>query len=119
MSSGPIEFLGEGPAHETPPGEFGGNDGLIQPEKPEVLTGDEAASGGHRWYDGIERETVAERSSVVARYAGQPLSASAAISGEDEDAGKVTDPITGVSHDAADLSTAGGAGAGELSSLKP
>jgi hypothetical protein len=41
MSNGPIEFMGEGPAHEVPASELGGADGLIQPP-PHEMTASEA-----------------------------------------------------------------------------
>ncbi|MBZ5739765.1 hypothetical protein [Nocardioides mangrovi] len=41
MPNGPIEFLGEEPLHYTPPAEYGGADGLIQPP-PHPMTPSEA-----------------------------------------------------------------------------
>ena len=41
MPTGPIEFMGERPVQFTPPSEYGGADGLIQPE-PHVVTPSEA-----------------------------------------------------------------------------
>ncbi len=42
MTSGPIEFLGEQPEHYTPPSEYGGDDGLIQPP-PHPMSASEAS----------------------------------------------------------------------------
>jgi hypothetical protein len=43
MTSGPIEFLSESPAHEVPASEYGGADGLIQPS-PHEMTASEVNS---------------------------------------------------------------------------
>lgn len=117
MSSGPIEFLGESEPHETPSGEFGGDDGLIQPEKDQVLKGDVEASGGHR-LDGDKRQAVSERAAVAGRVASAPLSSREAVTGEADTPDVLIDPKTGrvLPVDWSQDVTGDG---GDLSALKP
>lgn len=93
MSNGPIEFLGEEPVHEVPRTEFGGADGLIQPEDDTILPGGVEASGGHR-LDGDSREVIGERSAIMARAAREPVSGEAGRTGVDPDQ-TVVDPVSG------------------------
>lgn len=118
MSNGPIEFMGEEPGHDVPHSEYGGDDGLIQPEQPGVLRGDPAASGGHMLTDDAgERGIVGEKAAIAARVAGKPLSPREQVTGEADDEDLI-DPVTGRSIGPGALK-AGGGGAGELSSLQP
>lgn len=91
MSNSPIEWMGEEPGHHVPDSEYGGASGLMQPEKTDVLSGDVAASGGHRVHDGIERETVSERSAVGRRAAINPLGVAEGKSGIPNEDGVLRD----------------------------
>lgn len=85
MSSGPIEFLSDEPDRHVPATEYGGADGLIQPEWPGGFEG-----------EGQEGHTVNEKESlgIRARRANVPLMPREGSTGEvvgDE----VVDPVTG------------------------
>lgn len=96
MTTGPIEFLSDaGPAHEHPATEYGGADGLIQPAKDEILSGDPEASGGHSVM-GSQAEVQGERSSMAMRAAMAPLSLREQKTGEADQQGVMVDPATGM-----------------------
>lgn len=120
MSTGPIEFLSDGVIQEVPDSELGGADGLIQPERPEVLKGDPDASGGHV-LDGAlgDRQVVSERAAVIARAAVVPLSPGEQVSGVSDTAEDVVDPHTGRVLTADAIGRASDPASGELSDLKP
>lgn len=87
MSSGPIEFMGESFRDIKPASEFGGVDGLLQPDD----VGEALADGmkiGHEL-------TPSERAGVMARRAGVPLSSREAWTGESDAGEEVWDPATG------------------------
>jgi hypothetical protein len=118
MSNGPIEFMGEEAGHDVPHSEYGGDDGLIQPEQTGVLRGDPAASGGHMLTDDAgERGIVGEKAGIAARVAMAPLSSREQMTGEADDE-ELVDPVTGRQIGVGALK-AGGQGSGELSSLQP
>lgn len=95
MSDGPIEFMGEEAGHDVPSTEFGGADGLIQPEDGTVLRGDPGASGGHRiTEDAGKREYVSEKLQIAARVGMSPLSMREQITGIADDE-EIVDPHTG------------------------
>jgi hypothetical protein len=109
MSQGPIDF-GDEEIHETGYStEFGGVDGLIQPETP---AGGDAASG--------HALTPSEISQIAGRRATVPLSSRAAKTGEPDDV-LIIDPVTGREVDVADLKdvTDEPTHVGELSDMKP
>ena len=118
MTNGPIDF-GVGAVHEVPATEFGGADGLIQPESDVVLKGDPEASGGHT-LESDKRQALYENAAILTRRAMVALPADVAGTGvetrwrDDE----VVDPVTGRTADVG-RNVAGGAGKGELSDLKP
>lgn len=91
MTNGPIEFMGEENRPRRPATEFGGEDGLIQPEKPEALKGDPAASGGH----GPDSLTPSELNGMMARQAGVPLVGLEQTTGVSASGEVVIDPVTG------------------------
>lgn len=120
MSQGPIEFLSDaGPPQTVPGTEFGGEDGLIQPEFSQSLMGDPEASGGHTLESG-SRESVAEVAAIMARRAMRPvdvlrgmiLDPDVASAGAD-----AVDPLTGRVAPST-INKAGGS-EGELSDLAP
>lgn len=90
MSTGPIDF-GEGEIHEVPSTEFGGADGLIQPERGETLKGDPLASGGHN----DDALTPSELRGIMARTAGVPLAGVEQRDGISLTGDVVIDPVTG------------------------
>lgn len=117
MTQGPIEFLGDsGPAHEVEPTEFTGADGLIQPVKPEILSGDPAASGGHT-LEGDHREEISEINGIMGRRAMQPLDVVRGVVLDGDDGADPTDPVTGRVAPPT-MNKAGGA-KGELTDLAP
>ncbi len=110
MSTGPIDFDEEG-ARETGYGtEFGGVDGLIQPE---------VAPGAGTAKNPLEGHALSEteKSRIAARRAMDPLSGRAAWTGE-PDTEQIFDPHTGREVDVADLEDVTGTG-GTPSDLKP
>lgn len=123
MSNSPIEFLGEEPGHDVPATEYGGDDGLIQPEQPGVLRGDPAASGGHVLSeDAGERGIVGEKNAVGVRAAMANGSLREQVTGEADDE-EIRDPATGRvvppgAYKNVDGSRRGSA-SGDLSSLQP
>ena len=67
MSTGPIEFMGEGAVHEVPSSEYGGDDGLIQPSPEETgLVAGDGMPIGHEL-------TPSEVAGIMARRAGTAL----------------------------------------------
>lgn len=70
MSQSPIEFLGEGEAHEVPSSEYTGADGLIQPSRADVNL--RAADGMEIGHD----LTPSERAQIMSRRARVPLQGS-------------------------------------------
>jgi hypothetical protein len=120
MSQGPIEFLSGTPVHEVKPTEFGGADGLIQPEKAERLRGDPDASGGHVLSgDAPERQIVSERAQVLMRQATVPLTGAEQTTGVSATGEDIVDPVTGRALDGGAIGKASAPGSGELSDLKP
>ena len=116
MTVGPIEFLSDsGPPHEVPDTEFGGADGLIQPEKEDRLVGSPDSSGGHT-LESDRREVIGEIAGILARNGMQPLSPSVGWTGV-ADTEDVIDPVTGRVVPV-DYNKLGGQ-PGELSDLKP
>ena len=107
MSSGPIDF---GEEEERATGystEFGGVDGLIQPEE---IAGEEAHSV----------LTESEKTNIASRRGSHMLSSHEAWTGEPDEV-EITDPVTGRVLDPSDLEDVTDVGnhAGELSALKP
>lgn len=120
MSNGPIEFLSDTVIQEVPASEMGGEDGLIQPEKPEVLLGDPDASGGHQLSgDLAERTVVSERTQILNRRGMVPLALSEQVTGVSDTGEDVVDPITGRALDGDAIGKAVSGEPGELSDLKP
>lgn len=118
MTNGPIEFMGEEPGHDVPLSEYGGDDGLIQPEQPGILKGDPAASGGHVLTDDAgDVQRVHEKSSIAGRAAMQNGSLREQVTGV-ADSEEIVDPLTGRQVGLGAIKK-GGNGSGELSSLKP
>ncbi len=118
MSVGPIDFGGT-PGQDVPSTEYGGADGLIQPENAQELRGDPEASGGHT-LDSDKRQALSENARIMARRASTPL---VGIEQLGEDGGavwpvEVIDPVTGrvVPEDKNQESSGE---PGELSDLKP
>jgi hypothetical protein len=118
VTTGPIEFISDdGPAHEVDPTEFSGADGLIQPTKPESLSGDPEASGGHT-LEGGSREEVGEVAGIMARRAMRPVNVVRGVVYDDDAAGPdPLDPVTGRVAPST-INKAGGS-PGELSDLAP
>lgn len=127
--AGPIEFLNEDPRDTMPDSEIGGADGLIQPLRPEVLSGDPLASGGHV-LDGKagSREAISDAAGVMRRAGMRPLSSSEGWTGAEDPAWKavgakeggadaVVDPRTGRAI-GSDVNGAGGV-PGEFDGLLP
>lgn len=110
MGAGPIEFMGEMPEQHVPDTEYGGADGLIQPEFP-------ADAGGAT---GLEGHTLdpAEAGNVIARRAAVPLTRHEGWTGE-VDGDEIVDPVTGrvVPEDMLSGDVTGDGGT--LSDLKP
>lgn len=94
MSTSPIEFLGDAPVHEVPTTEYGGADGVVQPERADVLASAPEAEGGHR-LDADTRRAVSERSVIAGRAARAPLVGSEQTTGESLTGEVVTDPVSG------------------------
>lgn len=118
MSNGPIEFMGEEPGHDVPATEYGGDDGLIQPEQPAILRGDPSASGGHILSDDAgDVQRVYEKNSIAVRTAMQNGSLREQLTGE-ADNEEIVDPVTGRQVGVGALKKGNGE-RGELSSLKP
>lgn len=122
--------MGEEPTHDVPATEMGGDDGLIQPRKPELLRGDPLASGGHV-LDGQagNREQISDADGVVRRAGMRPLSVAEQLTGVEDGAwvtkageegmgaDALVDPYTGRAA-SGEINKAGGV-PGELSDLKP
>lgn len=103
VSTGPIEFLGEGPVQEVPDTEMGGADGLIQPAEPpggartsadgmelghtdDALTGGEIIGGNRRaaWLNGSYTEQVtgvADEETIVDPVTGRVMPERRNVSG--------------------------------------
>jgi hypothetical protein len=94
MSNSPIEFMGEEPGHDVPLSEYGGDDGLIQPEQGAVLLGAPVASGGHM-LKGDDRQMISEKNNIMMRAASEPLPPSEGKSGIPDNPGIIDDPETG------------------------
>jgi hypothetical protein len=122
MSSGPIEFLSDGEVHRTDPGEYGGADGLIQPENSTLLRGDPEASGGHT-LDSDKRLQVSENRGIMTRRAMEPLPDSVGSTGVETRWGddEIVDPVTGrtVAVPINKKGSGGARGSADHSDLKP
>lgn len=80
MSSGPIEFLGEEHRSDMPDTEYGGHEGLIQPE---FTNGQEAHT----------ELSASEVARIMVRYGNQPLPPGTRSTGELDE--PMVDPATG------------------------
>jgi hypothetical protein len=120
MSQGPIEFLSGTVVQEVPDTEFGGADGLIQPDNDTILKGDPDASGGHKLSsDSPDRQIVSERADILGRVAGVPLVGREQTTGISTTGEDIVDPVTGRALDGGSIGKASAVGSGELSDLKP
>lgn len=120
MTNGPIEFLSDGDVHDVPATEFGGADGLIQPEQSLALKGDPDASGGHSLSEDIPtREAVSDRTAILRRAAQVPLNSREAWTGVSDSGEDVVDPLTGRELPGDGQARNATGERGELSDLKP
>lgn len=122
-SQGPIEFLGEEPAHDLPGTEMSGESGLVQPAVAGgAFAGAPEAAGGHEWSSrAVGGGVNSEVSSALGRAAMLPLVGSEQTTGVSLTGEVVVDPLTG-REVPADLNVAAppvGDVRGSLSDLQP
>lgn len=101
VSTGPIEFLGEEPGHHTGSTEFGGESGLIQPRKAELLRGDPEVSGGHVLDERLVKEGISDARGVLHRAGSRVLSVQEQLTGVEDPAWLAAAAAEGVSTNAA------------------